>query len=369
MSDPEAIGDAIPGGVLGRAVEPGAGEVGADGHTRESACLNCGTRLEGDFCLACGQRAHVHRTLGAFFHDLLHGVLHFEGKTWRTVPMLAWKPGELTHRYVEGQRARFVSPIAIFLFSVFLMFAAVSVFGGPLLADDPASQAQVDAELAKVRDDASSEIAELQRRRDQLRESGRPTAEVDRQIAEVRQGLATQEALLGGLLGGRAPAEGPTAQSSVRVTSDQLPFDSGWLDSAYRKAKQNPSLLLYKLQANAYKFSWALIPISLPLVWLMFLHRRRYRAFGAYDHTVFVTYSLAFMSLLTIAAMIAANVGLGWLLLPLAAYVPVHMYRHLKGAYLLSAPSALWRTAVLMVFSWIALGLFGMAILAMGISA
>src|SRR5687768_5527447 len=68
-------------------------------------------------------------------------------------------------------------------------------------------------------------------------------------------------------------------------------------DAAYRKAKENPSLLFYKLQNNAYKFSWALIPISVPFVWVLFLHRRRYRAFKAYDHTVFVTYSLAFMTL------------------------------------------------------------------------
>ena len=93
-----------------------AGEVGADGHTHERACLNCGAALTGDYCHACGQHAHVHRTVSAFFHDLMHGVLHFEGKIWRTLPLLVVRPGELTWRYIEGQRARFVSPIALFLF-------------------------------------------------------------------------------------------------------------------------------------------------------------------------------------------------------------------------------------------------------------
>lgn len=84
----EAIGPAAEGGLLARAVEPNAGETrGEDpGHTHESACLNCGTALVGAHCHACGQRAHVHRTIRAFAHDLLHGVLHFEGKTWRTLP-------------------------------------------------------------------------------------------------------------------------------------------------------------------------------------------------------------------------------------------------------------------------------------------
>src|SRR6476660_7237638 len=128
MGNFEAIGDAVTGGVLGRAVEPKAGE--GDGHTHETNCLNCGHPLDGPYCSACGQHAHVHRTLSAFFHDFLHGVLHFEGKIWRTLPLLAWKPGELTRRYIEGQRASFVSPIALFLFSVFLTFAVMGMLGG-----------------------------------------------------------------------------------------------------------------------------------------------------------------------------------------------------------------------------------------------
>jgi hypothetical protein len=51
---------------------------------------------------------------------------------------------------------------------------------------------------------------------------------------------------------------------------------------AYRTAKENPSLLIYKLQTNAYKFSWLLIIISVPFVALLFLWRWR----PLYDHTV-----------------------------------------------------------------------------------
>src|SRR4051794_7125791 len=143
----EAIGDALTGGVVGRAVEPGAGEA-ADGHTDERVCLNCGSLLTGPFCSECGQHAHVHRTLSAFFHDFLHGVLHFEGKIWRTLPLLAWKPGELTRRYIDGQRATFVSPIALFLFCVFLMFAFVSLLGG-VGEFSPKAKKDIASELAK----------------------------------------------------------------------------------------------------------------------------------------------------------------------------------------------------------------------------
>src|SRR6059058_6187023 len=130
MGEFEAVADAVTGGLLGRAVEPRAGESAADGHTHEKNCLNCGTALVGSYCHACGQHAHVHRTLWAFAQDFLTGALNFEGKILKTLPLLAWRPGELTRRYIDGQRARFVSPLALFLFSVFLLFAVFQVAGG-----------------------------------------------------------------------------------------------------------------------------------------------------------------------------------------------------------------------------------------------
>jgi len=94
----------------------------------------------------------------AFWHDLAHGVLHFEGKIWRTLPLLAWRPSALTRRYIDGERARFVSPMALFLFSVFLMFAIFSAVGGPF---DSASNVQASAEAAR---DLQREVAGLDAR-------------------------------------------------------------------------------------------------------------------------------------------------------------------------------------------------------------
>ena len=61
MDGMDAVGEAVTGGLLARAVEPHAGE--SDGHTHEKICLNCGTALIGPYCSACGQKAHVHRTV------------------------------------------------------------------------------------------------------------------------------------------------------------------------------------------------------------------------------------------------------------------------------------------------------------------
>src|SRR3546814_2449646 len=101
---------------------------------------------------------------------------------------------------------------------------------------------------------------------------------------------------------------------------------------------KNPSLMAYKIKTNAYKFSWALIPISVPFLWLLFLHRRRYREYRAYDHTVFVTYSIAFMSLGMIALSLLRPLGIDGSIVQLAISIiqTLPIYRQLKGAYPLS---------------------------------
>ncbi|MEA3015900.1 MAG: hypothetical protein QOI38_622, partial [Sphingomonadales bacterium] len=149
---------------------------------------------------------------------------------------------------------------------------------------------------------------------------------------------------------------------------------TGWarLDKGLKKANENRSLLAYKLQNNAYKFSWALIPISLPFVWLLFLHRRRYRReYKAYDHLVFVTYSISFMSMLLIAYVVVRAIGVNSGLLNFLFVIapPVHIYRQLKGAYALSRFGAVWRTAALLVFALISAFLFLLLLLALGVLA
>ena len=57
------------------------------------------------------------------------------------------------------------------------------------------------------------------------------------------------------------------------------------------------------MQSNAYKYSWLLIPLSVPFVWLLF----PCAGFALYDHTVFVTYSISFMSLFLLLPLLAPS--------------------------------------------------------------
>lgn len=348
MGNLESLGDAITGGVLGRAVEPGAGE--ADGHTAEQNCLNCGAAQTGPYCAECGQRAHVHRTLGAFFHDLVHGVLHFEGKVWHTLPLLAWRPGELTRRYIDGQRARFVSPIALFLFSVFLLFAVGGLTGGfGLASSNPAAAKQ---DMARELQKNRMQMEQLEKQRADAVKAGRSTAKIDEKISDFRAENAALSVL-----------NGDKVKSPVQIDSNGMP---GWLRSTVGEARENPDLVLYKIKTNAYKFSWMLIPLSVPFMWLLFPFSRRFRL---YDHTIFVTYSLCFMSLLAIAGMLLGWIGAASVASLLFFIPPVHMYRQLKGAYGLSRLGALWRATLLTIFAFIVAGLFAVVVAGIGFAA
>ena len=348
----EAAGDIATGALIGRAFEPSAGE--GHGSAEHGLCLNCGTALIGDYCHACGQAEHVHRTLSSILHDLLHGVFHFEGKVWRTVPMLAFHPGALTRRFIAGERARFVSPLALFLFSVFLMFATIHTFNGELEVPNrtPATAKQV-AEVDKEIAEATAELKQAE-----AAHAHKPSGVPDGELIAARSVLRSFQVARATMATGKDGKSG----------GDFKVVNTGWhiFDKGVEKAQANPGLALYKLQSSAYKFSWALIPISVPFVALMFLWRRR---FHLYDHAIFVTYSLAFMMLFVVALSLAGSIGLSTGLIILAALTvpPVHMFAQLRGAYSLRKRSALWRTIALMIFAIFALNAFAILLLVLGL--
>ena len=358
MSDiGDAIGSIVSGAAISRAIEPDAdGQRPVGAEAAEGDCLNCGTTLTGSHCHHCGQRANIHKTFGAFVHDLMHGALHFEGKTWRTLPMLAFKPGKLTRRYIDGERARFVSPMALFLFSVFLMFAVFQISGLGVPSDISPSEEMVEG-LENTRSDVVRELEEQRNRLADLKPSDEGFSESQDKVAELETVIAAIDA---GDSFQFESEDGPNVGMTFKET--------GWprLDAGIKKARENPGLLLYKLQANSYKFSWLLVPLSMPFVWLIFAWKRR---FGLYDHAVFVTYSIAFMSLLFILATILGGIGVeaGLLLVAIILIAPLHIYKQTKYAYGLNRFSALWRTAALLIFIFIVVALFLWALVMVGL--
>lgn len=419
----EGIGGAIEGALSGRAIEPKHGE--AETH-RDNAgpCLNCGDQPLGTYCQTCGQKRHVHRTLSAIGHDILHGVLHLDGKFWRTLPLLMFKPGKLTRRYIEGERAKFVSPMAMFLFSVFAMFAVFQALGITTPTDiEGEAKTRLETFVAqeRVRLTAEAESINEQLADPGLTEPDRSKLEQERaEVLNQIEQTGTGGAIIGDWLGSgddisfeefRAATEARIESSRTRLAtlsegSPEYEALAAEIAVAERSAKElndidqeatrkfnldedgdttfsleksgisfvddmadkwstNPSLMLYKMQNNAYKFSWLLIPLSVPFVWLIFAWERRFKA---YDHAIFVTYSLGFMSLLFIALSILGSIGLPTGLLVIAGIIipPLHLYKQLRHTYQIGRFGSFWRLLALTFFIMIVIGLFMQALLLLG---
>ncbi|HEU4618804.1 MAG TPA: DUF3667 domain-containing protein [Gammaproteobacteria bacterium] len=320
----DAAGDAPTRADVAGADVAGADAAGADaaGAGAEHAkCLNCGAALLGKYCSACGQPAHLHRTLASLGHDVLHAVLHFDGKLWRTIPELAIFPGRLTRRYIDGERTKFVSPMALYLFTVFLMYAVFSLAPSSLTtrSDEP----------------------------------GEDAIESTQPIESAERGSQAESP---------APASG--APSAGAAPAANAPAKGIWT-RVVAEVKENPSLVSYKLKTNGYKYSWLLVPLSIPFMWLLFFWRRD---ITVYDHAVFVTYSISFMMWVMVAAALAewAGAAAGPVEKIVAVVAAVHMYRQLRGAYGLSRAGAAVRLFFLLIAAGIVLIIFLTLMLLLG---
>lgn len=96
-----------------------------------TSCSNCGTTLTGDFCQTCGQKRFVEsdRRFGHLLHQFVASATDLDGRFWRTVRALAFQPGLLSREYFDGRRARWISPVSLFLAVSVVYFVAPSLGG------------------------------------------------------------------------------------------------------------------------------------------------------------------------------------------------------------------------------------------------
>jgi hypothetical protein len=374
-AEPEAAGDALTGAIIGRTID---GNTGAATHAQThspTTCLNCGAPVSGAYCGNCGQAVHLHRSVASIAHELLHGVFHFEGKIWRTLPELFFHPGRLTRRYIDGERAKFVSPMALFLFTVFLMFAVFSATG--MLEDgglDP-NNIPIAADWKEGNERAlattNTKIEELRARLQDPALDAMQREQLNKDIADLEAAGAVMRALDSGDFGALAEIDKQQAAAAAEATPSPDSVSTRWpprgsrLDRAISQARDNPKLLMYKVKTNAYKFSWALIPLSLPFLWLMFCWRRDVHL---YDHAIFTTYSITFVMLLAVTLSLAAAAGINGGFLALAFFVvaPLHIYKQLRGTYGLSRFGAWVRLVILLIAIAIVLSIFITSLLILG---
>lgn len=102
----------------------------------ELSCPSCGTPFQDRYCAACGEkRMDAHDlSVGHYWHELLHGFTHADGKLVKTLRALLLRPGELSRAYMEGRRVQYMRPVNLFvvLNLIYFLFPLFEVFNTSL---------------------------------------------------------------------------------------------------------------------------------------------------------------------------------------------------------------------------------------------
>lgn len=352
-------------------------------------CANCDAELHGEHCYACGQPTKgLVRHFSSILGDFADTVFNVDGRIFRTLGPLLFKPGFLSLEYFAGRRVRYVSPVRLFVFTCLIAFLATrfsvdpgddATAGG---ANAPTGAGWVDIGNAGDFDQLDS-IEDIERRRDQA------VAELEKAAAEGAgvPGLAigmrsasqairqAAQRRIEQLQAQRAEAATDTAQTELSTPStptaparrNAIRFDdsdwdpktnpvqiswlpeagnarlNAWIERARDNSERvngNPRLLADAFLDFVPQTLFVLLPIFALMLKFAYLFKRRLYM----EHLIVALHSHAFLSLaillLALASMARSALGegvlhaaLGWVEVVLMVWMPLYLLIMQKRVY------------------------------------
>ncbi len=330
-------------------------------------CRNCGAPVAVRYCTACGQLgASFQRPVFGLVTSSITDMFALDGRLWRTLPGLIFRPGRITREYIDGRRARYVPPFRLFLLSSVLFYfivfavlerqpwmqefrlddslmagfmagATVEINGARVtLASDEAAdavmQAVGDDDLGPAQREAVQAGLDELRTGEQMSRFLRPDGSIDREALSA------------------AIAE----QNAGALTPEQLAAAQASADRAVR-IYENQGLVGQRLKEWAPRFTLLFLPIFAMLLALSYAwHRRKF----VYDHLITALHFQTFVHIL-LGALVLASVAMPSLAAfsPLIALGVLFLYlgRTLSVAYDTGPIRAAMRASVLLVAALIVL--------------
>jgi hypothetical protein len=98
-----------------------------DGGEAPAFCASCGNAVAGDYCPRCGEEVldSGKLTLRYFLtHTVVHELFNLDGKIWRTLKLLLFRPGFLALEYAAGRRRPYVNPLRVLVVAIILYVLA-----------------------------------------------------------------------------------------------------------------------------------------------------------------------------------------------------------------------------------------------------
>jgi hypothetical protein len=286
-------------------------------------CANCATPLQGPWCHDCGQLGEdFHRSIWRLMGEVVEGVLHFDGRVWRTLPDLFLHPGRLTRAYLDGHRAPQIPPLRLFLVVLLVVFFAGSLGARGVVINTTTT------------DDHGKVLSEAARTLDTLTPEDK---------AEVKEAMA---------------------KAKIKIMNKPDEGAGAWLKARIVKALDDPERFKLVLEQWSERFAFLTLPLSAAILSLLFVFQRRFYIF---DHTIFSLHSLSAMGLLLAVATGLSRLTGGWSSLVLLA-APFHLFVHMRGVYETGVFGTLLRMLLLFIASATGVGLIILGLIWVGLN-
>src|SRR6266516_4934320 len=251
-----------------------------------SRCLNCSAPFVGAFCSACGQRdIPPYPSVRELAGEALSEFSGWDGRVASSVRALILRPGMLTHEFLEGRRARYVSPLRLYLTVSLIYFILAAA--APNLRFDSGKSLFLGVHVGATRTDASGAQSRPQR------------------VANAASGALENEQAL-------KPSEVQAALNDIeRAPAVMQPF--------LRRAVTDPAGFKHGIVETMPKMLFALLPV-LAGIMALFYRGRKYP-----EHLYFAIHLQAFTFIalgltelakftrIPVLAMLASGVAVIWI--------------------------------------------------------
>ena len=127
-----------------------------------TVCKNCKTKFKGKFCPNCGQSVYeFEKPFRFLIVDLVGNIFAFDTRLWKSMSSLIFRPGKFVDEYLNGHRARYMSPFRLYIFVSFLFFLLLSIYAGSQLQISEKDKNEINISISNQLNPVNSETDSL----------------------------------------------------------------------------------------------------------------------------------------------------------------------------------------------------------------